>query len=339
MNLELKNGAFLIADAHENEQRQGFLKLLKALESGDIQTPQLILMGDIFEILVGEISKTHDFVAPYITLLESLATKDIEVLYIEGNHDFNLAKIFKNVRVFSLENQPLSLKCPLNLRLKRAKFSGNSAEFKEKGLHFKKGLEIQASLEFKEKKLKDKGLEDQNIDVLNKDLKGINSQLINTQSLANENSKATNSQNAEFKAQSLEIQAQVIEFQAQVVEFKGISKLRLAHGDIFLPPFLAFLLKSLRNPFLLKTLNLINKLSFNVLLNKIKSNQKKKNLFYKIDNFELLAKQRYDKYKSNNALIIEGHYHQDALFNTDECKYINLPTFAYERSFFVVECV
>ena len=281
MNLELKSGAFLIADAHENEQRQGFLKLLKALERGYIQTPQLILMGDIFEILVGEISKTHEFATPYITLLESLATKGVEVLYIEGNHDFNLAKIFKNVKVFSLENQPIILKCPLNLKVKRAKFSENSAKFK------KKGIEIQ-SLEF-----------------------------------INENSKGTNSQGAEFKARSL--------------EFQGISKLMLAHGDIFLPPFLAFLLKSLRNPFLLKTLNLINKLAFNAILAKIKSNQKKKNLFYQISNFNALAEKRYAKYRENKALVIEGHYHQNAIFNTKECKYINLPTFAYERSFFVVE--
>ena len=281
MNLELKSGAFLIADAHENEQRQGFLELLKALEKGYIQTPQLILMGDIFEILVGEISKTHEFATPYITLLESLATKGVEVLYIEGNHDFNLSQIFKNVKVFSLENQPIILKCPLNLKVKRAKFSENSAKFK------KKGIEIQ-SLEF-----------------------------------INENSKGTNSQGAEFKARSL--------------EFQGISKLMLAHGDIFLPPFLAFLLKSLRNPFLLKTLNLINKLAFNAILAKIKSNQKKKNLFYQISNFNALAEKRYAKYRENKALVIEGHYHQNAIFNTKECKYINLPTFAYERSFFVVE--
>ncbi len=289
MNLELKSGAFLIADAHENEQRQGSLELLKALESGEIQTPQLILMGDIFEILVGQISKTHEFATPYITLLESLATKGVEVLYIEGNHDFNLSKLFKNVKVFSLENQPIILKCPLNLKVKRAKFSENSAGFKEKGV----GIQ---SLEF-----------------------------------INENSKGTNSKSAEFKAQSLEIQG-------QGVEFKGISKLMLAHGDIFLPPFLAFLLRSLRNPFLLKTLNLINKLAFNAILAKIKSNQKKKNLFYQISNFNALAEKRYAKYRENNALVIEGHYHQNAIFNTKECKYINLPTFAYERSFFVVEC-
>lgn len=254
MDLELKKGAFFIADAHENEQRQGFLDFLHALFNGQIQTPQLILMGDIFEIFVGQVRPTHDFAAPYVNLLESIAARGVEVLYVEGNHDFNLAKMFRKVRVFALENQPLCLKSKANLLAKRAKFSENKVEFVGKG-----------------------------------------------------------------------------------AEFKGVSSVMLAHGDIFLAPLLSFALKSLRNPILLKALNLADKVLFGAILAKIKANQKKKNLFYQIKNFENLAKERYAKYRVDNALVVEGHYHQNTILNTKECKYINLPTFAYERSFFVVE--
>ncbi|EAL6670347.1 UDP-2,3-diacylglucosamine diphosphatase, partial [Campylobacter coli] len=55
----LQNGAILIADAHENDKRRGFWEFLQALKRSEITTPQLILMGDIFDLLIGEISATH----------------------------------------------------------------------------------------------------------------------------------------------------------------------------------------------------------------------------------------------------------------------------------------
>ena len=94
-------------------------------------------MGDIFEIFVGQVRPTHDFAAPYVNLLESIAARGVEVLYVEGNHDFNLAKMFRKVRVFALENQPLRLKSKANLLAKRAKFSENKVEFVGKGAEFK----------------------------------------------------------------------------------------------------------------------------------------------------------------------------------------------------------
>ncbi|MFK0410427.1 metallophosphoesterase, partial [Campylobacter jejuni] len=104
----LQNGAILIADAHENEQRKGFWEFLQALKKGKISTPQLILIGDIFDLLIGEISATHEFAKPYIELLEELALK-IEIIYLEGNHDFNLSCFFKRVKIFNLQEQPIKL--------------------------------------------------------------------------------------------------------------------------------------------------------------------------------------------------------------------------------------
>ncbi|WP_270978054.1 UDP-2,3-diacylglucosamine diphosphatase [Campylobacter helveticus] len=228
--LELKNGAFFLADAHENEERRYFWDFLQALEKGEIYTPQLFLMGDIFDLLVGEVKASYAFAMPYINLLEKLSEK-MEIYYLEGNHDFNLNRFFKKVQVVSLQNQPLIL-------------------------HASKGND---------------------------------------------------------------------------------EKFFLAHGDIFLNPFLQFLLKSLRNPFLLRFLNFINILTFSSITNCILARQKRKNLFYSIANFKNLAYERYAKYQANGAWVVEGHYHQNLLLQEGVVKYFNLPSFAYERSFFVVE--
>lgn len=62
-------------------------------------------MGDIFDLLIGEISATHEFAKPYIKLLEELALK-MEIIYLEGNHDFNLARFFKGLKFLIYKNNP-----------------------------------------------------------------------------------------------------------------------------------------------------------------------------------------------------------------------------------------
>lgn len=192
-------------------------------------------MGDIFDLLIGEISATHEFAKPYIELLEELALR-IEIIYLEGNHDFNLAYFFQRVKIFNLQKQPIKL-------------------------HISKG----------------------NISALNP------------------------------------------------------SFIKLAHGDIFLPRLLQFTLKSLRNHYLLIFLNFLNIITRNFISKKILQNQNKKNLFYPIKDFENLAKKRYERYENLGFWVCEGHYHQNHQINEENIKYFNLASFAYKRSFFVVE--
>ncbi|HEC1790503.1 TPA: metallophosphoesterase [Campylobacter lari] len=222
----IKENAVFIADAHENENRRGFWDFLQALKDKKIQTPQLFLMGDIFDLLIYEVKATHDFAKAYIDLLEELAD-EIEIIYLEGNHDFNLAKFFKKVKVFSIKQQPL------------------------------------------------------------------------------------------------------------LCEFKDKTLVKLAHGDIFLKPFLQFCLKSLRNHYLLLFLNFLNVTSKEKITQKILKNQNKKQLIRKIPQFATLVKERIKHY--NVKFIIEGHYHQDVFLEFENTKYLNLPTFAYKESFFVVK--
>lgn len=105
--VEIKEGAFVISDAHYSPTRPELLAFIKAIHSKQLQTPQLILMGDIFDALFGSIQYTYENNLEMITLLEKIA-KEIEVVYLEGNHDFNLQAVFSNIRIYPIQYQPLS---------------------------------------------------------------------------------------------------------------------------------------------------------------------------------------------------------------------------------------
>ncbi|MBR8463536.1 UDP-2,3-diacylglucosamine diphosphatase [Campylobacter sp. faydin G-24] len=109
--VQIKDGAIFISDAHENSNRDGFLKFLKAIDSGEIAATQLFLMGDMFDFLSFYATNTVQIYAEHIALINKIALK-IEVIYIEGNHDFNLINLFKNVKIFPIELQPLRCETP-----------------------------------------------------------------------------------------------------------------------------------------------------------------------------------------------------------------------------------
>ena len=105
-SVEIQEGAIIISDAHYSPLRPELLKLIEDIEAQKIETPQLILMGDIFDALFGDVAKTQRVNATMIEHLNAIAKK-IEVIYLEGNHDFNLAKIFPDIKIFPLSAQPL----------------------------------------------------------------------------------------------------------------------------------------------------------------------------------------------------------------------------------------
>jgi len=108
MSHRVLDGAIFIADAHYPNHSREFKNFLLDIKSKKINTPQLFLMGDIFDLLVGQSSYLKELFKEEIEVIDSIA-KDIEVYYLEGNHDFNLSSIFKNVKVFSIDKQPLML--------------------------------------------------------------------------------------------------------------------------------------------------------------------------------------------------------------------------------------
>jgi UDP-2,3-diacylglucosamine hydrolase len=104
--IKIKEKALFIADSHYPHHGNDFLDLLKKLESGEMQTSQLFLMGDNFDLLFGYNDYIKTFSNEAITLLQKLSKK-LEIHYFEGNHDFCLKKIFTNMNVYSRNDQPI----------------------------------------------------------------------------------------------------------------------------------------------------------------------------------------------------------------------------------------
>jgi UDP-2,3-diacylglucosamine hydrolase len=103
----LKKGALFVADAHYQKGiREEFKSFIKKLL--DSPPPQLFLMGDIFDLLVGEIEATLLENKEIVEDLNRLS-RVCDCFYIEGNHDFNLKKIFDNMAVIPREVQPLEV--------------------------------------------------------------------------------------------------------------------------------------------------------------------------------------------------------------------------------------
>ncbi len=104
--IEIQENAIFIADSHYPHYGDIFLELLKKLDTGEIHTPQLFLMGDNFDLLFGYNDYIKTFSNEAITLLQKLSKK-LEIYYFEGNHDFCLKELFPNVKVYSREVQPV----------------------------------------------------------------------------------------------------------------------------------------------------------------------------------------------------------------------------------------
>jgi len=104
--VKIKENALFIADSHYPHHGDDFLQILKKLENEEIQTPQLFLMGDNFDLLFGHNDYIQTFSQEVIDLLQKLS-KNIEIHYFEGNHDFCLSNIFINMNVYSRDTQPI----------------------------------------------------------------------------------------------------------------------------------------------------------------------------------------------------------------------------------------
>jgi len=104
--ITIKEGAYLISDAHYSDLRPELLNLIQEIHSKKLLPTQLILMGDIFDALFGGVAYTQKKNRKMIRLLDEIA-KMIEVIYLEGNHDFNLNTCFESIKIFPISSQPL----------------------------------------------------------------------------------------------------------------------------------------------------------------------------------------------------------------------------------------
>lgn len=109
MFLNIKQDSIFVADSHFNKKNRELLTLLEKVESKEIITSQLFLMGDIFDFISGESRYFVQQNSVVINLLNKLS-QNLEIIYLEGNHDYNLKTLFPNINVIKRENQPLLAK-------------------------------------------------------------------------------------------------------------------------------------------------------------------------------------------------------------------------------------
>lgn len=108
-NLIIQEGALFIADAHDSDERSFFFDFLLHVKQNP--PPQLFLMGDMFDLLVGSVTHGVQQYQCYIDLIDEIG-KSCEIYYFEGNHDFDLSRLFHYVKVIPIEAQPLTCKLP-----------------------------------------------------------------------------------------------------------------------------------------------------------------------------------------------------------------------------------
>jgi len=102
----LKDGAWLIADAHYAHYNSALYDFFISLKDSELP-PQIILMGDIFDLLFGNALNSIEPNLKMVDLLKCIAQRT-EVIYLEGNHDFGLKPIFGNsIKIVSRKQQPL----------------------------------------------------------------------------------------------------------------------------------------------------------------------------------------------------------------------------------------
>lgn len=100
----IKESAVFVADSHVNEKnRDSFFLLLQKIE--ELNPPQIFFMGDIFDLLVSEVKSSIDKNIDVIKKMDMIASK-IPSYYFEGNHDFSLKSVFRNITVFERKEQP-----------------------------------------------------------------------------------------------------------------------------------------------------------------------------------------------------------------------------------------
>lgn len=107
MCLSIQKGAIFVADSHYNEKNSEFLIFLEKLKNKEINTTQLFLMGDMFDFISGESKYFISRNQKLIDIINELS-QSIQIIYLEGNHDYNLQRLFPNVLVVKRENQPIS---------------------------------------------------------------------------------------------------------------------------------------------------------------------------------------------------------------------------------------
>lgn len=93
------NSAWFISDIHlkDLQEKNGeiLLRFLRSISSGERPATHLYLLGDIFDVWVGDHSFYRKKYAAFIEVIEEIRRKKIVVEYFEGNHDVHVKRFWQ----------------------------------------------------------------------------------------------------------------------------------------------------------------------------------------------------------------------------------------------------
>ncbi len=131
----------------------------------------------------------------------------------------------------------------------------------------------------------------------------------------------------------------VFPIKKQPVAFQyGYKKILLSHGDVSTTLSYQIYTNFIRFTPTIYLFNFLDMIFNGYLSKKIINAQKEKQLCKKIDNFKEIVFKRMKRLNLNEIdIILEGHFHQNKNIDYFKKKYINLPSFACNKSFIIVQ--
>jgi UDP-2,3-diacylglucosamine hydrolase len=91
---------WIFSDLHLTDPESPFfLSFLKALAEPVLPDDHVVLAGDIFDLLVGNSDFFRKKYAAFFQAIATLADRQVQLYYIEGNHDFHVRELFGPLKI------------------------------------------------------------------------------------------------------------------------------------------------------------------------------------------------------------------------------------------------
>lgn len=97
LDIHINDDAIFIADSHIQKNRDALIYKLNNLDSIRQKIPsQIVFLGDISNLLVGKIRSSEIINEKLIECIKNLKS---QIIYFEGNHDFNIKSILDSPNI------------------------------------------------------------------------------------------------------------------------------------------------------------------------------------------------------------------------------------------------
>jgi UDP-2,3-diacylglucosamine pyrophosphatase LpxH len=95
-----------LRERHSDSRYELFLGVLEKFKNSN-QLHELLLMGDIFDILIGPKKFWKKIHPEFFNLLESIVKSGKKITWVQGNHDFQLGRLLKPMSIKWIEHSEI----------------------------------------------------------------------------------------------------------------------------------------------------------------------------------------------------------------------------------------